>query len=102
VSYRLKDCRVVLAGNTTAIEEVLTAQIPVIYSGKLDYFDYDLMGYVSDGIVLDGTENLPSEEDVARFYSEEKTLINLQRFFHGSVVHPSVRLVDALDIKLSI
>ncbi len=90
----VEEFSVVLAGNTTAIEEALAAGVPVIYCGNLDSFEYDLLGYVSDGIVFDGTNKLPHEEELVKFYTEKQTMMRLQHFLHGCKVYPSIRFID--------
>lgn len=44
-------CTLVVAGNTTAILEVLRQGVPVVYSAQLDTIPRDYNGFVTDGLV---------------------------------------------------
>lgn len=98
---RLAGLDVVLSGNTSVIDEAIAADIPVVYSGRLDTYDYDLIGYVKEGVVLDGTYECPPQNVVEDFFGQPQTQAKLQRHRRGSGLHRLVRLIDEIQAEIS-
>lgn len=94
---RMADLAIVLSGNTSVIDEALAAGIPVIYCGTLDRYSYDLMGYVKEGLVLDGTHECPTPAMAQGFFQQPQTRAKLDGYRRGSGSHRSVRLADAIQ-----
>jgi hypothetical protein len=98
---RMASLDIVLSGNTSVIDEAIAAGLPVIYCGNLDKYSYDLMGFVKEGLVLDGTHVCPPRALVEDFFRRPQTRARLQRYRQGSGSHRVVRLVDEIQAEIS-
>lgn len=101
IGDRMVSLDVVLSGNTSVIDEAIAAELPVIYCGNLDKYSYDLIGYVKEGLVLDGTHECPTRALVEDFFRQPQTRARLQRHRQGSGSHRLVRLVDEIQAEIS-
>ena len=63
---------IVFALNTNAIIDSLLHGVPVVYVGNLDVLDYDLHGFVKDGLVLPFVDSFRFPESVINFYSSNE------------------------------
>ena len=57
-----------IIGNTSAGDLLNDRQISVLYSNKLDKYDFDYFGYIRENIFLDNSEKLFSIEEINNFY----------------------------------
>ena len=62
---------IVFALNTNAVIDALLHGVPVIYVGGLDPYDYDLQGYVKDGIAYPFSEKEPAFKSANLFYASD-------------------------------
>lgn len=62
---------IVFALNTNAVIDALLHGVPVIYVGGLDPYDYDLQGYVKDGIAYPFSEKEPAFKSADLFYASD-------------------------------
>jgi hypothetical protein len=67
----LNSVDVVFALNTNASLEALLHGVPIVYKGNLDGLQYDLQGFVRDGIILPYAEDFQYPDSLTSFYSSE-------------------------------
>lgn len=65
------DVHVVFALNTNAVIDALLHGVPVVYVGNLDALNYDLHGFVRDGIVLPFSADFSYPQTIRDFYSSQ-------------------------------
>jgi len=93
---RMRNYDIIFCGNTSVVEEALNEGIPVVYTGDLDTYTYDLYGYVNSGIVCDATYSIPSRADVQLFYDDQDTQDRIYNFKKGINDMEAIDFIEAI------
>ncbi len=93
---RMLNYDLIICGNSSVAEEAFIEGIPVVYSGEIDTYEYDLYKYIKNGLAVDATYFLPTIEDIRIHYEcqQNKDLINI--FFDGAFAHDTVDFIEAI------
>ena len=95
---RMTNLDLVVVGNSSVAEEALKMGVPVVYSNELDTYTYDIYGYINYELVIDGSLNLPTLQNIYDFYESFRTKRNLTSFFNSKNNHETVEFIDAIKL----
>lgn len=94
----LDSVEMVFALNTNAIIDALLHGVPVVYVGYLDNLDYDLQGFVRDGIVLPFDDGFSYPDSIIAFYSSDDFASKWNSELFTTNGEPEANALQALGI----
>lgn len=96
----IKKCDLVVCGNTSAVIEILKGGCPVVYDAKLDYFSYDIHGFVDSGLILP-IEDIDKRmlNSVIKFYKRSEWE-KVMQFYDASYFNDEKKLLRDAKKKL--
>ncbi len=93
---RMLNFDVIICGNSSVAEEAFIEGIPVVYSGEMDTYEYDLYKYIKNSLAVDATYYIPTIEDVRIHYGNQQNIDLINTFFDGAISHETVDFIEAI------